>query len=168
MLTPDKKEEFRKLADSVRKLLDRFNMPKIDFMTFRGTTIDAFSSYGISQLFQLENLKGKFLYDQGFTSTSILEDSCYYGKTLDDGRHCNVEIRYLIPSESNEGALLIDNNMSYAVGQNEFLLNSGSLTKVIDVKIDNNTNTAILTTVLIPKKIYDMDYNRNLDDSKSK
>lgn len=168
VLTPEKKEEFRRISDSVKKVLGKFNMPQINFITFRGTTLDSFSGYGISELSQLESLEGKFLYDQGFTSTSILEDTCYYGKTLDDGRYCNVEIRYLIPAESNDGALLIDNNMSYAVGQNEFLLNSGALTKVIDVKIDKDTNTAILTAVLVPKKVYDMDYNKNLDGSKSK
>lgn len=161
MLTFDKKEEFRKLADSVKKILDRFNMPQIDFISFRGTTIDAFNSYGISELSQLQSLNGKFLYDHGFTSTSILEETCYFGKTLDDGRNCNVEIRYLIPAESNDGALLINNNVSYAVSQNEFLLNSGSLSKVIDVNVDTNSNTAVITVALVPKMVYDKTYDIN-------
>ena len=55
--------------------------------------------------------------------------------------------------------LWLDDNMSYSTAQNEFLLNKGSLSKVVDVKVDNNT--AILTVVLVPKKVYDMNYNMN-------
>jgi hypothetical protein len=51
--------------------------------------------------------------------------------------------------------------------QNEFLLNNGSLSKVIDVKIDENNNTAVLLVVLVPKKIYDKNYNRDRLGSKS-
>lgn len=155
-LTPEKKEEFRKLADSVGNIVSKFNMPNVDFITFRGTTLSSFSSYGISELAQLESLNGKFLYEQGFTSTSILEDSCYFNKKLDTGKNYNVEIRYLISSECNDGALLIDKNTTYSTSQNEFLLNKGALSKVIDVKIDKNTNTAILTVVLVPREVYDL------------
>ena len=165
-LTHEKVKEYREICDVVSSVLNKFNIPNIDFITFRGTTLDSFSSYGISELSQLEKMKGKFLYEQGFTSTSILEETSYFNKTLDDGRFCNVGIRYLIPSESNDGALLIDNNVSYSVSQNEFLLNSGSLSKVIDVMIDENNNTAILTVVLVPKKVYDIRYNKSINGSK--
>lgn len=161
VLTQEKKEEFMKMSDMVSKIINKFNMPDVNFVSFRGTTLDSFSSYGIKELSQLENLEGRFLYEQGFTSTSVLEESSYFKKTLDDGRFCNIGIRYLIPSESDDGVLLMDNNVSYSVNQNEFLLNSGSLSKVIDVKIDKNTNTATLTVVLVPKKVYDIDYNKS-------
>ena len=166
LLTQEKTREYKEISDVVSNVLTRFNVPDINFMTFRGTTIDAFSSYGINEISELEKLKGKFLYEQAFTSTSILEDSSYFNKILDDGRFCNVGISYMIPAESNDGALLIDNNVSYSANQNEFLLNKGSLSKVIDVSIDENNNTAILTVCLIPKKIYDINYSKNINGVK--
>lgn len=166
ILTSDKTKSYREQSDVVSGVLDKFNGPSIDFVAFRGTTIDAFSSYGINDLADFETLKDKFIYEQGFTSTSILEDASYFKKNLEDGRFCNVGIRYLVPSEHNDGALLIDNNLSYSVSQNEFLLNKGSLSKVVDVIIDNNT--VILTVVLVPKKVYDINYNKSLNGSKKK
>lgn len=162
----DKIKNYKEMAEVVSTVLDKFDGPSFNFITFRGTTIDAFSSYGINDLSQLETLRDKFLYEQGFTSTSILEDTSYFKKTLDDGRFCNVGIRYLVPSENNDGALLIDDNLSYSVNQNEFLINKGSLFKVIDVIIDNNM--AILTVVLIPKKIYDVNYDKSMSGFKKK
>ena len=166
-LDQNKSLEYRKLASNITSILNKFDTPNIDFITFRGTTLDSFSSYGIYSIADLENLEGKFLYEQGFTSTSILESSSYSNKKLDDGRYCNVSIRYLIPAESTDGALLVDDGMSYSTGQNEFLLNSGSLTKIIDVKVDMNTNTAILTGVLVPKNIYDLDYAKSQSGTKN-
>ena len=136
-------------------------MPQVNLVAFRGTTLDSFSSYGISDISQLSSLGGKFLYEPAFTSTSILEGTSYYNKKLDDGRVCNVGIRYLIPSESNDGALLFNEDTSYAVTQNEFLLNKGSLSKVIDVKIDEQSRTAVLTLVLVPKKVYEKKQDRS-------
>lgn len=167
LLTNEQRIKYSKLAYSVSSVLDKFQIPNIDFITFRGTTLNFFSSYGINELKQLEILKGRFIYDAGFTSTSILEESSYFNKTLDDGRWCNVGIRYLIPSDSNDGALLINDDLSYSTNQNEFLLNSGALTKVMDVSIDEANNTAILTVVLIPKKIYDKGYNNTRNGSRN-
>lgn len=168
MLTSDKENEFRIMSNSIRNTLNKFQTPEIDFVTFRGTTLDAFRGYGVSELSQLECLKGKFLYDHGFTSTSILEETSYYGKKLDDGRFCNVGIKYLIPAESQDGALITTNDMSYAVSQNEFLLTSGSLAKVVDVTINREENMAMIVVVLVPKKIYDVNYNNNLNSSRGK
>ena len=162
--TTDKIKKYKEISEIVSKVLEKFNGPAIDFVTFRGTTIDAFSSYGISNISDFESLKGNFLYEQGFISTSVLEDASYFKKTLDDGRFCNVGIRYLVPSENSDGALLIDNNLSYSLSQNEFLLNKGSLFKVVDVKKDNTT--VLLTAVLITKKVYDINYNKSINCSK--
>lgn len=160
------KVEFARLANKISTIVNKFNMPKIDFVSFRGTTINSFSSYGISELSQLESLEGKFMYEQGFTSTSMLEDTCYFKKNLETGENYNIEIRYLIPSEANDGALLTDYNTTYSINQNEFVLNKGALSKVIDVKVDEVTNTAILTVVLVPKKVYEIDRTR--EDARNK
>ena len=53
--------------------------------------------------------------------------------------------------------------MSYSTNQNEFLLNKASLSKVVDVKIENNK--AILTVVLVPKKVYDINYKMGNNDA---
>ena len=160
-LTEEKRVEFKKLAEKIDEILSKFIMPQVNLVAFRGTTLDSFSSYGISDISQLSSLGGKFLYEPAFTSTSILEGTSYYNKKLDDGRFCNVGIRYLIPSESNDGALLFNEDTSYAVTQNEFLLNKGSLSKVIDVKIDEQSRTAVLTLVLVPKKVYEKKQDRS-------
>lgn len=156
ILDSRKNREYRELAIEIENIINKFVIPNINFIVFRGTTIDSFSSYNINELSQLKNLKDRFLYEQGFTSTSLMEESSYINKKLDDGRLCNVGIRYLIPSECEDGALLISNDTSYSMNQNEFLLTSGSLSKVIDVNIDENAKSAILTVVFIPKKIYDV------------
>lgn len=156
----DKKREFSQLGFEISKIMNKYNMPKMDFVTFRGTTIDSFSSYGITDLSQLANLQGKYLYESGFTSTSMLEETSYYNQTINDKTY-NIGIRYLIPSDCDDGVLLANTNLSYSVSQNEFVLNRGTLTKVIDVKVDEKMKTAILTVVLIPKKIYDINYNKN-------
>ena len=166
LLTPEKREEFRKLANSVENIVNKFSIPNINFITFRGATLNSFASYGISELSQLENLEGKFLYESGFTSTSILEDTCYFNKELETGENYNVEVRYLVSSQCNDGALLADSRITYSVGQNEFLLNKSALSKVIDVKVDKVTNTAVLTVVLIPKKVYDKGYEQEKTGSR--
>lgn len=96
------------------------------------------------------------MFEEGFTSTSIIEDSCYFNKVLDTGKNYNVEIKYLITPEYDEGALLLNHDMSYSINQNEYLINKVSLSKVIDVKINEDLNKAILTVVLVPRKKWDI------------
>lgn len=161
ILTDEKANEFKKLSNMISNLISKFSKPNLDFITFRGTTISSFASYGINELSQLENLVGKFLYEQGFTSTSLLVDSSFLGKNFKNGEIYNVEIRYLIPSESNDGVLLLNDNTSHLPEEKEYLLDKGSLSKVIDVSVDKVKNTAILTVVLVPKKIYEITYNKD-------
>ena len=155
------RNEFRKTALSIQDVINKFNCPDINFTCFRGTTLDTFSCYGVTNLSELNKLMGQYVYESGFTSTSILFESSYIYKNLDDGRKCNIGIKYLIPEESNDGALLASNNISYAANQNEFLLNSGALSKVVDISIDEINNTAMLTMVLIPKRVYELNYEKN-------
>lgn len=167
-LTDDKSIQYRELANLVGVIVNKYQSPKIDFITFRGVTLDSFSGYGIKKLSELESLSGKFLYEQGFTSTSMLEETSYFNKDIGDGENYNIKIRYLISSEFDDGALLTDNSMSYSVNQNEYLINKNSLSKVIDVKVDEDSNTATLTVILIPKKIWNLDKNRNISSSRNK
>lgn len=152
-LDQDRIVEYQKLSNSISNILSKYNMHSFNFVTFRGTTLKSFSSYGINTLKDLKNLEGNFLYEQGFISTSLLEDSCYFNKKLETLENYNIKIKYLIPSESSDGALINDYETSFSTNQNEFLLDKSSLSKVIDVVI--NEDSAILTVVLVPKMVYD-------------
>lgn len=158
LLDQNKVNELRKLAANISDILGKFKTPSFDFVAFRGTTIKSFSDYGIRNIEDLQYLKGKYLYEQGFISTSLLEDTCYFNKKLETLENYNIEIKYLIPSEFEGGALIMDSNTTYSTNQNEFLLDNNSLSKVVDVVIDGDN--AILTVVIIPKKIYDLNKNK--------
>ena len=158
MLNQSKVNELRSLSLNISDVLSKFKIPAFNFVTFRGTTIKSFYDYGIKNVEDLKYLKGKYLYEQGFISTSLLEDSCYFNKNLETLENYNIKIKYLIPSEFEDGALIMDYNSSYSSNQNEFLLDKGSLSKVVDVVIDGDM--AILTVIFIPRKIYDLNKNR--------
>lgn len=166
-LTEQKKKELKELAERISKIFLKYNNSQIDFITFRGTTLGSFKDYGVTNLLDLEKLEGKFLYEQGFTSTSMLEESCYFNKDFKDSKKYNIKVRYLISSECEDGLLLVNNNTSHYSEEFEYLIDKGSLSKVIDVKIDKDSDTAILTVILIPKKIYDRSYRQEVVNSKS-
>lgn len=138
-----------KVIDS---LLKRFPKNKNAFMTYRGAALSSFKKYGIESLDDLINLKGKFLYETGYTSTSLNEKESYFNKKIMD-KFIDVEIKYLIPPDSQDGIPLITDDLSYSKNQQEYLIERNSLSKVLDVEIKNDS--AILTVVLIPKKIWD-------------
>ncbi len=150
--TEKKTTELRELSDRISELISKFSSAKSQFKTFRGTTIKEFKKYGITSLEDLLCLRDHYLYDTGFTSTSLEEDSSYYNKVIND-ELCNIKIIYIIPKDSNDGIPLLAEQLSYSINQNEYLLDRCSLSKVLSVKIEGNTAT--ITTVLIPKNIWD-------------
>ena len=127
-------------------------LPKTEeaIVAYRGTTLSEFKKYGITSLEELVNLKGKFLYEVGYTSTSLYRDSSYYNKEILNSLK-NIQTRYIIPPNSQDGIPLISDVLSYSPNQQEYLINRSSLSKVIDVKIENDT--AVITAVLIPSSI---------------
>ena len=54
---------------------------------------------------------------------------------------------------SNDGLPLLTDQLSYSKNLNEYLLDRCTLSKVLGVRIEGNT--AVITTVLIPKHIWD-------------
>lgn len=156
ILNEDIRKKYLFLAHNISSILSKFPPLSYNFTTYRGTTLSSFSKYGIDSINDLESLQGKYMYEEGFISTSVIEDTCYFNKILDTGLNYNVEIKYLITPEYDEGALLLNNDMSYSTAQNEYLINKGSLSKVIDVKRDNALNQAILTVAIIPRKKWDL------------
>ena len=146
----EKRKELVEYADSFSNLIKEFPETKNPFMTYRGTTIEEFKKYNISSLEELINLKGKLLYEEGFTSTSLDEEKSYYNKEINNSVK-NIEIRYIIPSGSQDGMPLVKQEFSYSTSQNEYVLDRNTLSKVLDVNIEENN--AVITIVLIPKKI---------------
>ena len=99
---------------------------------------------------------GQYFYERGFTSTSILRETSAFSSELDCWKTRNIEIEYLIPSEFNEGLPLITKDLCYTDIENEFLINTGTLCKIVDVMVDEDK--AYLTAVFVPKKIWEKGY----------
>ena len=150
--TEEKIKELRELSNRISNLISKFSKTPSQFKTYRGTTIKEFKKYGIKTLEELFNLSNKFLYNTGFTSTSLDEESSYFKKTIHE-EECNIEVIYIIPKDSNDGIPLLTDQLSYSKNLNEYLLDRCTLSKVLGVRIEGNT--AIITTVLIPKHIWD-------------
>lgn len=162
LLTPELKKEYYELADQIRLVLNKaVPIPK-NFKTYRGVSLLAFNSYSIFDLEDLPYLKGKYLYEEGFTSTSIeREKSFFYTNPYTLTGKPNILIEYLIPEGSDDGILLIDDTISYSPSQKEFIINSSSLFKVLDVKVDKQNNVAYLQVILIPEKVWNLvDYTK--------
>ena len=70
---------------------------------------------------------------------------------------------YDVPRDFNDGVYLKNNDLSYSVSQNEFLINSESLGYVYDVLL--NEDSAILKVKLIPKRVYRKDYRNLIENS---
>lgn len=154
-LDDNTKEKYKKIANSIKDSLTKFPILPINLYTYRGTSIDTFKEYNIHCLEDLIYLNGKYFYERGFTSTSVLEENSYYNQPPDESKQYNIKIKYLIPEYCNDGAIICNNVLSYSPNQTEYLITSGSLFKVIDVNIKNNE--ANITMALVPNKIYEKD-----------
>ena len=153
------RERFDKIATDLRDAIDDNQRSIGNVKVFRGVPISYFSEYGISSLDDLRSLKGKFLLDKGFVSTSLVEDDCYYKKENELGLDYNVKIEYLVPEEFEDGVSI--GNVSYSPGQNEYLINAWNIASVSDVRMDGEDG-AVVTTLLIPKKVYDKAYRHEV------
>lgn len=137
-----------------------------DFRVYRGVTLSYFREYGINNLEDLVNMKGQFMYDSGFVSTSInLEDS-FFQKDNELGLNYNIMINYLMPAYFDDGIFLYG-DMTYSCYEKEYLINKGNLSYVTDVKISED-GTANLFAVMIPKRVYDDYYAYYKNSEKSR
>lgn len=143
-------EKYTNISLEISDLIKRFPSPDFNFYVYRGVNLNAFKQYNINSLDELSNMTNKYMYELGFTSTSLKEESSYFKE-----KNCDIEIRYLIPKDSKDGISLINDNLSYSTNQNEYLLDKGTLSKIIQVEVDENNNKAYLYSVLIPKYLYD-------------
>ena len=150
-LYKEKEERFRANAKNISDLIEEFPKSRDNFKVYRGVTIDAFKDYGIDNIDELIFLKDNYIYEQGFTSTSLLRDTSYFNKEI-DGKLYNIELEIIVPKGSQDGMPLTGYELSYSPGQNEYVIDNESLIKITDVRTDNNY--AYLKGILIPKKIY--------------
>lgn len=152
----NEKPRFDRIAYELKNAIDENQNSVGDIKVFRGVPLNYFSDYGISTLSDLDSLKGGFLLDKGFVSTSLTDDTCYYKKENELGLNYNVKIEYLVPKEFEDGVSI--SNVSYSPNQGEYLINSWNLAQVVEVSMDGNDG-AIIQAMLIPKKVYDKSYD---------
>ena len=168
LLTDEKRRDYSKIAEDVEKILFKFPSLDRNCRVYRGVTLAQFHDYGIYTLEDLKAMEGRYFYDSGFTSTSLVRDSSLYNTEAFQIGKRNIEIEYLIPEECRDGALLLDEYTSHYKTEQEYLINSGSLIKIISVDIDKENNTAYLRAVLIPKKIWDPMAVKHLEEETKK
>ena len=165
-LTPEIQNEYRELSDNIRGILNKAPQISNGIKVYRGVSILAFQSYGIFSLDDLVYLQDKYLYEEGFTSTSLIAEKsfCYTEVYTLTGKP-NIQIEYLIPAGSDDGVALLDEALSYSPNQEEFLIKNSSLFKVLDVKVDSTNNVAFLQVMLIPERIWNYpDYEKEKQD----
>lgn len=149
------RERFSGIARDLKTAIHNNQRSMGNIKAFRGVPLSYFSNYGISSLDELEGLRGGFLFDRRFVSTSLVDDRCYYKKENDLGLNYNVKIEYLLPEEFTDGISI--GHASYSPGQCEYLINSWNLAQVVDVKMDG-PDGAVIQAMMIPKHIYDKGY----------
>lgn len=150
----NERERFYTIAQDLEEAINNNQKSMGNIKVFRGVPLSYFSNYGISSLEELDSLKGGFLFDKRFISTSLVEEKCYYKMKNDLGLNYNVKIEYLLPEEFTDGVSI--GHASYSPGQCEYLINSWNLARVVDVKREDEG--AIVTAMMIPKKVYDKAY----------
>lgn len=150
-------EKFLHDADRIRDSIKNNAFSIGNAKVFRGVSLSYFKNYQVKQLQDLAGLKGCFLYDSAFVSTSFSEQECFYQKDNELGIDYNVEIVYLIPEEFCDGIPLF--GVSYSPNQKEYLINSGNLARVVDVQLENDS--AKVSALMIPKQVYDDYYVAN-------
>lgn len=155
--TPEKLAAAQQTIELISHSIASSPTINLDFTTYRGTNLDGFHGYNISSISDLNNLKGQFFLEQGFTSTSFSPDKSFAGREFDDPlrQQCNINITYRIPKESHDGIGLLSDETSYSPEQQEYLINHNSLSYISKVSTDTDNNTANLEMILIPKEIYD-------------
>lgn len=161
--TPELEERYKVDIVMMDKIFKKNPNTKNAFIAYRGTDLDEFKKYGINSLEDLINLKGKLLYESAYTSTSISKESSYFNKEIFN-KIKNIEVKYIIPPNSNDGIYLGNRDLSYSTNQEEYILNKATLSKVIDVKV--NGETAEITAILIPKKIWEKNNNKEKNNVK--
>ena len=157
-----RKKDFERISEDIEKVFCK--TPKIpgNIVAYRGVDLLPFMSYGINSVEELINMKGQYMYESGLTSTSLLKETSFYDRKLDNQKYCNILIEYYIPEECSEAIPLLSSDLSYSDSQNELLLCPSTLTKVLDV--ETLGDKAILKVAYIPVDIWEPERKANIED----
>lgn len=146
---------YNELGERIYKVINKFPQLNLNIKAYRGVNIKAFWDYGVYTLDDISVLEGQYIYESGFSSTSLLRSNSFFEKQSEWGSHCNVEIEYFIPGISQDGAVLLSDALSFSKAQMEYVINSGSLTKITGVEVDKEKGIARLKAFLIPRALWD-------------
>ena len=153
-LTETDKQEYRQLASDIDQIIKNSPIIPENLVVFRGVNINAFYDFGINNLDSLVEMKNQYMYQQGFTSTSLVQESSLSGQNNWYG-NINISMKIMIPKDNNEGMILGSNNSVYSE-EKEYLITAGTLIKILDVNVIGNE--AKITAMYIPKRIWDRNY----------
>ena len=156
--TKEKINLYTQMIEQMEKSLNKVSELPSNIVTYRGTNLKTFAAYNINSLDDLKSLEGNYIYDNSFVSTSLLEKGCMFQKETSYFGTYNILVKYIIPRDSKEGLPIF--NSQYA-DESEYLINRGSLVKVMDTFVTNGC--AYITCVLIPRKLWSKDYNYQLE-----
>lgn len=154
--TPEKLAQAESTIEQIDQAIHASPAPDIDFTTYRGTNLDSFLGYNINSIDDLANLEGQFFLETGFCSTSLSPKTSFFDRDFDNPlrKPCNIQIKYSIPKEYNNGIGLFTKDLSYNPEQEEFLIGRHSLSYITDVSISPDHAHATIETTLIPDKVY--------------
>ena len=164
-LTPEDEAYYKKTADDMEKIISKVETLPDNIVTYRAVGINTFWKYGIHRLEDLQNLVGDYIFERGFTSTSLKRDSSLLDKSDWYGKR-NIEIEYLISEECQDGIPLTMSGFSFYTEESEYLINKDSLAKIVDVSISDDKEHAYIKVVYIPIKVWDRIRFENQDISR--
>lgn len=144
-------------AKTIESAITKSPTPNEDYVTYRGTNLDGFHSYGIKTLSDLDQMEGQFMLERGFVSTSLSPKNSFIEKDFEDNpmrSKADIEVRYKIPSGSHDSIALLTEDLSYSPQQTEVLINRNSLFYISKVAHGENGHY-ILDAILIPHKVWE-------------
>ena len=114
MKNSDKK---RQIKDSTQKIITAISKAPTaarDFTTFRGVSLSGFKAYGVNELADLENMKGQFMLEQGFSSTAIVWERNFAEQEVQSLwiSAPNIEMRMHIPAGADNFIALTSDKLS--------------------------------------------------------
>ena len=157
-LTPEKKLNYQKKGYEISEILQRCPSLNTNLKVYRGTSLRQFHEYGIFSLSDLKAMEGQYMYESGFTSTSLVRKRSLLGMSNFFTGERNIEIEYLVPACCQDGGLLLGTLASYYDTEYEYLINTGSMSKVLSVEVDEKNKKAFVRALLIPKMLWDPPY----------
>ncbi|MEG1506415.1 MAG: ADP-ribosyltransferase [Bacilli bacterium] len=160
LYTEEKRMYYDNFAKRIENAIRKFPPTGFDFVVYRGINLQFFYKCGVKSLEDLNRLVGCFLMDSGFTSTSLMEEDCFFGHNSFWHNGYKIEMEIKIDGNYSDGIFLGSDDITYSLNQKEFLINSGSVINVTDVVINDQDKTAVVMAILLPDYIL----NRSLDD----